>query len=399
MAADPAGRERPEPSVARAFPGIRLFRGVQLAFDARKVILAALGLVAQWLGWWGLGAAFDRATSPRPEILPRLLVESRTQAELGDWLRASSSAVADPVFNLARPFARVLDPAIGAPDMLRASALALWIALVWGLFGGAIARIAVVDLAARERIGVWKALRFAAGRLVALVGAPLSPFVGLGFFGLICALFGLLYRIPGGSGATAAGFLAFVPLLAGLVMGLIVVGLAAGWPLMVQTVAADGEDAFDALSRSYSYVYQRPWQLAGYTAAAWAIGVVGFLFVQVFAALVVRLTLWGLSMGGPRERLLRLFHPGAGEAADLAGAVHSFWVAVVDLLAFGWVYAYFWSASAIIYLILRRDVDGDAFDDIYMPGNDDAPSALDEIEGGEEMTRSEGKRPPETDEG
>ena len=36
------------------------------------------------------------------------------------------------------------------------------------------------------------------------------------------------------------------------------VGLAAGWPLMWPTISSEGTDAFDALSRSYAYVYQRP---------------------------------------------------------------------------------------------------------------------------------------------
>ncbi len=384
MAADPAGRERPELSIARAYPWGRLLQGVQVAFDARKLILAALGLLAQVLGWWGMTAAFDRTTPARPEMFRSVLVESRSQVEPGDWLRASASAVADPAWNVTRPFIRVIDPTIDALGWLRACALALWTVIVWAMFGGAIARIAVLDLAGRDSAGIWTALRFSARHIVALVGAPLSPFVGLGFFAVLCALFGLLYRIPGGAGAAAAGWLAFIPLVCGLVMALIVVGLAAGWPLMVLTVAADGEDAFDALSRSYSYVYQRPWHLAGLAALAWAIGIVGFLFVQIFANLVVQLTLWGLSMGGPRERLLRLSHLGAGESLDAAGVAHSFWAVVVDLLAFGWVYAYFWSASAIIYLLLRRDVDGDAFDDVYQPEGGSDASSHSEIEGGDD---------------
>ncbi len=33
-------------------------------------------------------------------------------------------------------------------------------------------------------------------------------------------------------------------------------------------------------------------------------------------------------------------------------------------LAASWVDAYFWTASSVIYLLLRRDVDGSEWDDI-----------------------------------
>ena len=67
-----------------------------------------------------------------------------------------------------------------------------------------------------------------------------------------------------------AGALWFLPLLAGLFMAVLLVGLFFGFPLMWATISAEGTDAFDALSRSYAYTYQRPLLYALYSIAAGA---------------------------------------------------------------------------------------------------------------------------------
>ena len=124
-------------------------------------------------------------------------------------------------------------------------------------------------------------------------------------------MFGLLYRVPGAIGVRIAGALAFLPLLGGLLMTLIVIGLALGWPLMPVIVAAEGEDGFDALSRSYSYVNQRRWRYAFLIGLAWLIGCAGLLFVDLFARIVVQLTHWALPFARPR--------PGARRAVRQRG--------------------------------------------------------------------------------
>ena len=41
-------------------------------------------------------------------------------------------------------------------------------------------------------------------------------------------------------------------------MTLILLGLTGGFNLMYPTIAVEGSDSFDAISRSFSYVYARP---------------------------------------------------------------------------------------------------------------------------------------------
>ena len=90
-----------------------------------------------------------------------------------------------------------------------------------------------------------------------LIATPLFPLLAIGLCALICAGFGLLYRLPAGIGSVVGGMLLFIPLLLGLVMALLLFGLAAGWPLSHASVAAEAEDLLDALSRSFSYLNQR----------------------------------------------------------------------------------------------------------------------------------------------
>ena len=52
---------------------------------------------------------------------------------------------------------------------------------------------------------------------------------------------------------------------------------------MIATIAAENEDAPDALSRSYSYVNQRLARYASHVVTAWLIGSVGLVLVVVFA--------------------------------------------------------------------------------------------------------------------
>jgi hypothetical protein len=348
----------------RLFPWVRLFRLFGVATDAKKLILAALGLVLVWAGW----DVLDRIFPGSREITPAVAPPSPFLHQLFNIQQVATyaDAVSDPIRMPARPFLAIFGLGQGALPFLHALAATLWVVLVWGVMGGAIARIAVLQVAVGEYVSLPTAVRFAVGKLRALVGAPLTPVIGVGFFATLCAVQGLLYWIPGDVGATIAGIFAFLPLLAGLVMALILVGLAAGWPLMVATVAAEGEDAFDALSRTYSYVFQRPGRYAAYVLLSWILGAIGFFVITAFASAITHLAAWALAFGGPDDVIHASFNLDSS-AAGVAAVVHTFWLRLVTLLAFSWVYSFFWSTASTIYLLLRHDVDGTAWDDIYRP--------------------------------
>ncbi|MDB5349168.1 MAG: hypothetical protein JWN86_415 [Planctomycetota bacterium] len=359
--------------LSRRFPPVRLLRGVGIALDARKMILAAVGLALLGAGWELLNWLFNRNGTLVVGVDP----EGVSDRMLGLPLSPESLAwaVAEPFRVLTAPFVGAFSTAPGVRSFVHAILAAVWAVAVWGILGGAIARIAAVQQATGDRIGIVRAVRFALSRALGLVGAPLAPMIGIGFFAALCAPIGLLYRIPGPIGATVAGALAVLPLLAGLMMSLLLVGVAAGWPLMIATVAVEAEDAFDALSRAYSYVYSRPSRYAAYVLISWAAGVIGLLVVMFFAWLVVHLAQWGLSFGGPSNRIGGLFFGGPKIDGSTPARVHAAWLTVVRLLTHGWIYSYFFTSATLIFVLLRHEVDGAAFHDLGGTGAEDLPFA------------------------
>jgi hypothetical protein len=367
------GPEPPAEGIAhsRPFPWVRLFRAFHVASDARTLILAAAGLLLMHFGWGLLDRAFGAPRAvPAPWTAPPPGIALE---DAWDGAAAVPWRMTEPVRALVGPFVAVFAPERSTRGFAHALLSALWGAIVWGLAGGAIARIALLDVSCARSLSLTGAVRFALRHAGPLIAAPLCPLLAVGAFGLFCALFGLLYQVPA-VGAAAAGVLAFVPLLAGLAMTVVVVCLALGWPLMAPAVAAEGEDSFDALSRSFAYVNQRRGHYLAYVLLAWAVGCAGLVFVDVFAALVVRLAAWGMSFSAPRDVLLPLW---GGANAGRGAAAHRFWIGLVGLVAHGWIYAYFWSSSAVIYLVLRHDVDGTPLHELH--GSNAPAAAVDSV--------------------
>ena len=138
-----------------------------------------------------------------------------------------------------------------------------------------------VQLAREEKIGLVESVKFVLKKYLSYIGAPVFPIVGILFFVVLCVLGGLLGRIPW-FGEIFAGVLWVLPLIAGFVMVIIAIGLVLGWPLMYATISAEGSDSFDAISRSYSYIYQRPWRYAWYWVVSVLYGAIVIAFVTMF---------------------------------------------------------------------------------------------------------------------
>lgn len=331
----------------------RLVRAVGIAFELKKLILAGVGLAVLAGGWSLLDLAFEGSTEVTPEVMgdpgdldPTVYpgdLQERILRDLGRPIRLFF-APASVLVGGSRPSLRMLHAGLGL----------IWAVAVWALFGGAIARVALVEVASIERVGLLSALKFAAKRYPALLITPLCPLLGVALLCLPGIAVGLLAWIPGGVGAAIAQALFALPLLAALGMTLILIGLALGWPLMHLTVVAEGEDLFDALSRSYSYVNQRMGLYLGCLAAAALLGAVGQGLAIVLGYGVVALAGWSSTLSHPVFPL-----PPSNP-----------WLAVVGYLVRGWAFSYLWSAAAVIYLILRRDVDGTPWHAIYFEAHD-----------------------------
>jgi len=295
----------------------------------------------------------------------------------------------------------------------------LWMLAVWGFFGGAICRIAAVQIARNEKISLGEAIGFARDKFLNLFTAPLFPLIFLGVITLFLIIFGLITGFTYWFGdIVLAGPLWPVVLVLGLIMAVVVVGLI-GWPLMNPTISAEGSDNFDALSRSYSYVYQAFWHYLWYWAVALGYGVALVFFIGFMGSLVVYLGKWGLSQAPGlqsvseerdrdpaylfyytptsfqwRELLIRDnrqhveppggLHPDSYEFSDeyvkhmtvpnkIGAILVGVWVGLFFLLIVGFGYSYFWTASTLIYFLMRRHVDDTELDEVYFEEGDLEP--------------------------
>src|SRR5262249_55445852 len=123
-----------------------------------------------------------------------------------------------------------------------------------------------------------------------------SPLVPMGIILAVvigCILFGLIHLLPG-VGDLFDGVFWWIPIGAGFVMALLLVGLV-GYPLMYTTLSTEGSDTFDALSRSYNYVYESPWSYLWYAFVAIVYGAVVVFFVVFMSSLMVYLGKWGVA--------------------------------------------------------------------------------------------------------
>ena len=376
------------------------------SLDARKLILASLGILMTWAGFMALDLPFrkvrdvapfapsieiGRGPLPGALIVPRQMQDRFNPREwnrnirlpgkpslpgdkdvnLVDSLHESAGLAIEPVSTITKPFRALFSLEPGALPFLHSVLGTIWVVFVWGLIGGAIARNAVVEASGGERIGVMTSIRFARSKQFSLTFAPFFPLGVIVLCALACGLLGLLYRIPGPIGATIAGVLLFLPLIAGILIALILLGLFLSWPLMILTVAAEGEDVFDAVSRGYAFATRRIARYAFYLAIAWIVGTIGLIFTTFLARLAVHFAEWSLSWGASVERLSVPFNRFAqDDSTSPSNGIHHAWLWLVGLIAHAWIYSYFWTAFARIYLLLRFEIDGTPTHDVYHPSHE-----------------------------
>jgi hypothetical protein len=257
--------------------------------------------------------------------------------------------------------------------------------LAWALFGGAISRIAAIHVARDEKISVRQAMNFAVGKLLSFASAPVIPLVIVIVIGLIVSLVALIGNIPF-FGPIAVGVFFFLALLAGFVMTLVLLGTAGGFNLMYPTIAVEGSDSFDAISRSFSYVYARPWRMLFYTIVAVIYGAATYLFVHMFIWTTLVLTHHFVGMGivtkadntrplisvmwqdpGTTGRLsYAADYDALGAGQKLGARFMNAWVMLMVAFLGAYAISLYFSANTIVYYLMRAEVDVTEMDDVYL---------------------------------
>jgi hypothetical protein len=252
--------------------------------------------------------------------------------------------------------------------------------------GGAICRGAALQFSKDERPGIVQCLKFALKKFISLFFAPLAPIILITIFGLFILLLGLITNIPWAGEIIMALFIILV-LIAGLLMTFAAIGLGAGVNLMFGAIAYENSDAFDAINRSFSYVYARPWRLAFYTLLAAVYGSISYLFVRFFAFFLLGISRWFLSLGiwtsggkaeqlnklvaiWPQPEFFNLLGGGLEVSKNATESVAAFVVYLAVLVIAGMVVAFavsfYFSAGTIIYCLLRNKVDNTALDNVFI---------------------------------
>ncbi len=352
-------------------------------------------------------------------------------SSFGDWfLRDQLPVMLEPLIKLGRPIVYFLSPRNTFWSRVYFFLVITATVLTWSFFGGAITRIAAVQLARGERIGLIEAMRFSAKRILSFLLAPVFPLAVVGILTIILAIFGLIAWLPWLGEILVGGVFWFVPLLFGLLMAMALVGLV-GWPLMIATISTEGTDSWEAVTRSYGYVYQRPWHCAWYALLSVAYGGLVIFFIGFMGSLTVYLAKWGVGQivtpthlfvyaptsFGWRELLLegatvpetttdkaqagaevvasRAFHStttgtiggisrwsrinqdayrayvrSLDTSKTISAYLVAFWLGLAFLLVLAFGYVFFWTASTITYFLLRKSLESAEMDEVYLEEED-----------------------------
>ena len=376
-----------------AFPSLRLLSAFRMALQPAKLFLALVLLLLVFFG----GAVLDLLWGAQPGASgvsqqPYRVFATVLHGELSafsELIRAAArlefgvGAVAGGA--VAGGSAGVLGAlhqmVVGVPGWAWSNHPGFFVLLTgWGLglsmiFGGAIARLTAVEACHQHPQGLHEAARFVRPRVLWLLLAPIIPLVVVGLVWLILAGAGaVLFSIPGLN--MVGGLLYGVMLLGGLAAAALLVFTGLGAGLLPASVAVEGTDAFDAVSRVFTFLICRTLRFFGLSAVMLVYGALTTVLVGV----VVFAAMWftqaaagawtsGLADAVPGGAFGRL--PGAAIDAEAGGTAQAtaWLVGVWARLAFGaWVaYAvsYFFTSQVWIYLLLRREVDGTALEEAW----------------------------------
>ena len=280
----------------------------------------------------------------------------------------------------------------GVNDLFVRTPVAMWrqdkiFTVVYGLFfvvlialgGGALARMTATDVARGEKLRLQEAVDFAVSSWRRLIFSLLLPLL---IAGVLCALLiagGWLLMLPWVR--VLGGLLYGLALLLGFGVVFLLAGYALGFSLLVPAVACENCDAADAQQRAYAYVLGRPLHLLGYGVVGLVGLALGFVVASLFAVAALNVTgaIVDEVTGNPAVAATHGFAlfdlaPDRGAAIPLqwhskwSAWFVSFWQTVVICLVAAYVFTYYFGASTIIYLLMRRACDGQEMTEIWQPG-------------------------------
>jgi hypothetical protein len=336
-----------------------ILRGLKMTVDFNRLIFAFVGIVCSII--WiliilGLGSALKLTSTAPLDIINNVLVSPRLGLSYLFNVFLSSMATID----WAEYFGLVV--------------LVVGLLVIWSIIGGSITRSAALEFARDEKTGFKESLSFASKKFWSYFWSPITPALGVLFFTACNILGGLIGQVKYiGEIAVAIGFP--LAIISGfLIIFIGIIGII-GFFLMFPTISAEGSDAFDAMSRAYSYVISKPRHFISLFLGIIICGTIFALFISLVACLVMQTSFYtvGFGMGQKFESIRAVISGGEATIASLDPLSMKFtalmlmiYIALVKLTLGSMVVAFAGSASTIAYFLLRKDVDGTDISDVYM---------------------------------
>lgn len=323
---------------------------------------------------------------------------------------------------------------LGLPgELVRSHPLTMMImltplAMLWGVFGGAIARSTAWQVARGERMGWTQSFGFGLAKLGSLTVALAGPLLFVGATFALVALAGRFFfaRQPADwmAGAIVVAAAVGIAVLQGAlskrvrigrivtagVIGLVVAGLLVlpqtwagpigggaygilliatigaillggttviGLPMLSASVMVEGNDAIEAVQRVWAYVLHAPLRLAAYLVL---LGLQGILLVGLVSVLVLGglevcahlATSWAKGPGIGDMRQMAMFGEQPMAASldgwqETAGMLMGWWAKVAMLMVVAIIVSFVHAGGAVLYLAMRRICDGQDQTDVWDP--------------------------------
>ncbi len=337
----------------RSLPWWRLLsQAICISWRASHLVLAALAIACTTLGW-GIGEKVFA-----PENVAAL------------WPTSISSDA--PRLTQVRTFPERLQhwtdsaPGLGMTSesiTLRRSAYwmfgILWTIGVWSFAGGLLARRSLMEMGVRTSVGWGPSCSLVCQRWLSMVWGISMPLAAMAGLAMIPLLFGVIAR-AGFAGQVIALLLMIPASLLAIGIGWCVSISAFGFPLSICAVMAEkNADAFDGVSRSAAYIFQRPMTLLVVLAIGFCLAWLGDFVVQTVLSYGEHFV-WAAFSIGFGASIQNQLRDDQGLLGGLLGISQS----IVPALRTAFLFSFFWSAAAAAYLTLRWEIDHTDFDEL-----------------------------------
>ena len=355
---------------SEAFPWWILLKAAGMAFAPTVLILATLATAGTWAGFSlldSLGLPTGISTNAPVADAEQTTLSLPTPSHgVLPTLSSQVDRLPTPVRDLLLLLSKPWNPLATSRQFVGSLFRCIWFLLVWSIFATAITRYVALRLVDEEQPSFRDALRFGTQKWPATFNSAAFVFFGIVALAIPVALLGLVMRFDWG--LAVVGVLWPLILLGAVVLAILGIGLAAGWPLMVAAVGVERGDSFQAISTAFSYLYQRPIHFAFYGFISCVLAILGFFAAGLFADTTVLFALWAGSFGMGHERTADVIGAMAKRGADPRWGIQAlqFWTNSLRVLlgSFGW--GFFWSIAPAIYLLLRQSVDATELDEIVL---------------------------------